>query len=77
MIPEYMTIKEAAEKWGISIRYVNVLCHNGKIPNAKMFGSVWAIPADTQKPIQDRRERTGKYKDWRKKYGKNKIVIEN
>ena len=72
MIPEYMTVREASEKWGVSIRYVNVLCHNGKIPGAQMFGRSWAIPAGTEKPTQDRRVTTGKYKDWRKKYGKTK-----
>lgn len=72
LIPGYMTIKEAAEKWGVSIRYVNSMCHNGKIPDAQMFGNVWAIPADMKKPSQDRRIKSGKYIDWRKKYYKNK-----
>lgn len=74
MIPGYMTIKEASEKWGLSIRYVNVLCHNGKIPNAQKLGTIWAIPIDIEKPIQDRRIKSGEYKDWRKKYGKSKII---
>ncbi len=70
MIPGYMTIKEASEKWGVSIRYVNVLCHNGKLPNAQKLGTIWAIPVDTEKPFQDRRIKSGEYKGWRKKYGK-------
>lgn len=74
MIPGYMTIKEASEQWGISIRYVNVLCHNGKIPLAQKLGTIWAIPADTEKPTQDRRVKTGAYKDWRKKYEKTKKI---
>ena len=67
-----MTIREASEKWGVSIRCINNMCHNGKIPNAQMLGRTWAIPSDTEKPTKDRRETTGAYKDWRKKYGKNK-----
>ena len=74
MIPGYMTIKEASEKWGLSIRYVNLLCHNGKLPNAQKFGTIWAIPEDTEKPTLDRRIKSGEYKDWRKKYGKSKVV---
>ena len=72
LIPGYMTIKEASERWGISIRYVNILCHNGKIPDAQKLGTIWAIPSDTERPIQDKRLKSGKYKDWRKKYMKNK-----
>ncbi len=72
MISGYMTIKEACEKWGLSNRWVNTMCHNGKIEGAQLFGGVWAIPSDTEKPTQDRRMKSGKYKNWRKKYGKNK-----
>ena len=70
-----MTIKEASEKWGFSIRYINTMCHNGKITGAQMFGRAWAIPVETEKPDHDCREKTGAYKGWRKKYGKNKEVI--
>ena len=73
LIPEYMTAKEASSKWGVTTRYVNFLCHNGKIPGAQMFGKSWAIPTGTAKPSQDRRVKSGEYKDWRKKYGKEKI----
>ena len=76
MIPGYMTIKEASEKWGISIRHINTMCHNGKIEGAQIFGSVWAIPDSTEKPTKDGREKTGAYKGWRKKYGKKNKNIE-
>ena len=72
MISGYMTIKEASEKWGLGNRWVNSMCQSGRIPGAQKFGNVWAIPADIEKPSQDRRVKTGEYKDWRKKYGKNK-----
>ena len=32
----YMTVKQAAEKWGISDRRVRILCSEGKI---------WVLPA--------------------------------
>ena len=72
MIPGYMTIKEASEKWGLSIRYINTMCHNGKISGAQLFGRAWAIPSDTERPAEDRRVKSGEYKDWRKKYGVKK-----
>ena len=30
----YITVKQAAEKWGISDRRVRILCFEGKIPGA-------------------------------------------
>lgn len=57
---EYMTIREAAEKWGISIRRVNTLCQDGRLEGAIKFGNSWAIPRDTEKP-KDLRIRSGKY----------------
>ena len=74
MIQGYMTIKEACEKWGLSNRWVNNMCHNGKIPGAQKFGTIWAIPADMEKPTQDKRVKSGKYRDWRKRFPKKKDV---
>ena len=34
----YMTVKEAAEKWGISDRRIRVLCSEGKIAGAFQEG---------------------------------------
>lgn len=51
---DYMTAKEAAEKWEITPRRVQVLCAQGKIPGAFRFGVTWAIPKDAVKP-KDRR----------------------
>ena len=75
LISGYMTIKEASEKWGLSSRWVNDMCHNGKIPEAQKFGTIWAIPADMEKPTQDRRIKSGEYRNWRKRYGKDREDI--
>lgn len=48
------TAKEAAEKWGISLRSVQGYCKNGKIPGAEYFGHNWMIPAEAQKPADGR-----------------------
>ena len=57
---EYMTIKQAAQKWGIGERRINTLCQEGRIEGATKFGKSWAIPADAKKPI-DQRTKTGRY----------------
>ena len=40
----YLSIKEIARKWGISERWVNQYCTDGRIPGAERFGKSWAIP---------------------------------
>ncbi|MFR3919322.1 MAG: hypothetical protein ACLTX1_11465, partial [Hominenteromicrobium sp.] len=57
---KYLSTFEAAEKWGISHRRVNVLCNEGRITGAQRAGSRWIIPADAEKPA-DARIRSGKY----------------
>mgnify|MGYP002626209372 CR=1 FL=1 len=66
MIEGYVTIKEMAEKWGVTRRRVQTLCSEGRIPGATRFGHEWAIPSDTERPT-DGRVITGKYRNWRKK----------
>jgi len=57
---EYMTITEAAKKWGISNRRIQTLCDQDRIPGVSRLGSVWAIPRDAEKPA-DARIKSGKY----------------
>jgi predicted site-specific integrase-resolvase len=52
---EYLSAKEAAEKWNISRRRVQILCEEGRIPGAFKLSNVWAIPKDAEKPA-DRRK---------------------
>ena len=51
---DYITIKEAAEKWGLSVRRVQDICKAGMISGLKKFGHSWAIPVDAEKPIDHR-----------------------
>ncbi len=62
----YITSKQAAKKWGITPRRVQIMCANGLIPGASRFGKVWAIPENVDKPT-DGRVTTGEYKNWRTK----------
>ena len=57
---DYMTVKEAAEKWGITTRRIQLLCVQGRINGATKYASVWAIPKDADKP-KDERIISGKY----------------
>ena len=50
----YISVKEAAAKWGISDRRIRVLCSEGKIPGAFREGRGWKIPIDAEKPADGR-----------------------
>lgn len=50
----YMTVKQAAGKWGISDRRVRILCSEGKIPGVTREGRSWLIPVDARKPKDGR-----------------------
>lgn len=51
---EFMSAREAAEKWGISQRRVAVLCSEKRIKSAQMVGNMWIIPVDEKKPLDAR-----------------------
>lgn len=51
---EFMTASQAAEKWCISQRRVQILCAEGRIPGVFKLGANWAIPADAIKPYDSR-----------------------
>lgn len=54
----YMSVKQAAEKWGISDRRIRVLCSEGKITGAYQEGRGWKIPIDAIKPTDGRYKST-------------------
>ena len=58
---EYMTIKEAAEKWGLSVRRTQTICNEGMVDGVVKFGKAWAIPKEAKRPV-DKRVKSGKYK---------------
>ena len=57
---DYMTIRETAEKWGLSVRRVQEICKLEKAPGIIKFGREWAIPRGAEKP-SDLRITSGKY----------------
>lgn len=47
---EYLSLKQTAEKWGITVRRVQVLCSQDRIPGATKIGSFWVVPKEAEKP---------------------------
>lgn len=45
---DYMTLKEASEKWGISARQINYYCAADRIPGAVKMAILWLIPKDAK-----------------------------
>jgi len=52
---EYLTVKEMAERWGISSRMVTIYCKEGRISGAIKKGNLWLLPEDTERPIDNRK----------------------
>lgn len=57
---DYITAKEAAERWGLSERRVTTLCREERIYGSKKQGRSWMIPEMAEKP-SDNRVKTGNY----------------
>lgn len=51
---EFMTTKEAVEKWNISERRIRQLLQDGRIDGAVKVGNSWNIPIDADKPVDKR-----------------------
>lgn len=47
---EYLSVRETAEKWNLSVRMVQQFCAQGRIPGAQKLGKIWTIPVDAEKP---------------------------
>lgn len=56
---EYITAQEAAEKWNVSLRWVQRLCKGNRIDGAININRVWLIPKEAKKP-KDGRYKTSK-----------------
>lgn len=51
----YMTVQEAAEKWGITPRQVQILCKANRIVGATRMSRIWIIPENAEKPTNDKK----------------------
>ncbi len=50
----YISVREAAIKWGILERRIQKLCEQNRINGVIRFGRSWAIPKGAEKPIDGR-----------------------
>jgi hypothetical protein len=53
---EFITVKEAAEKWNVSTRRVQILCSQDRIKGAYRFGKSWMIPSGAVLPNARRKD---------------------
>ena len=53
---DYITVREAAEKWHLAERTVQQLGRDGRIEGGRKFGGTWAIPAQAARPTDSRRD---------------------
>ena len=51
---DYISVKTASEKWGISERRIQKLCEGNRINGTLKFGRAWMIPKDAKKPADAR-----------------------
>ena len=47
---DWISVRQAADKWGITDRRVQALCKNGQIDGVMRLGRAWLIPKDAPKP---------------------------
>lgn len=55
---EYMTAQEAAEKWNVSLRWVQRLCKENRIEGTMNINRVWLIPITAEKPVDRRKKKS-------------------
>ena len=51
----YISVADAAKKWGVSERSVRNYCAEGRVKGAMLVGKTWMIPAETEKPTRKTR----------------------
>ena len=51
---DYISVKDAAEKFKISERRIQKLCETNRIAGCARISGIWLIPSDAVKPIDER-----------------------
>lgn len=57
---QYITAAQTAQKWELTVRRVQDLCHRHQIHGAVRWGRDWMIPADAHRPQDRRKKQTNK-----------------
>lgn len=59
----YITAQEAAAKWGVTVRQVQILCKESRILGATRLSRIWIIPENAEKPTNGKRAQMKKKDD--------------
>lgn len=51
----FITVQEAAQKWGVTPRQVQILCKEGRVVGAIRMSRIWIIPEGAEKPTGDKK----------------------
>ena len=65
---DYITIKEASEKWGVCTRAITHHVVAGRIPGTLKKGNLWLIPASAPKPEDGRKNNCRRLKKENRPY---------
>ena len=49
----YITAQEAAQKWGVTSRQVQILCKENRVPGASRMSRIWIIPEHSKERKMD------------------------
>lgn len=60
---DFISVQEAAAKWGISQRRIQKLCEENRIPGVVRFSRMWLIPKDAKKPMDGRLKQKAGYEN--------------
>ena len=53
---DFISVRETAEKWDVSERWVQKFCVEDRIPGVQRFGRSWMIPKSAERPNDLRRK---------------------
>jgi len=59
----YITVRDAAEKWGVTPRQVQILCKKNRIEGATRMSRIWIIPENASKPTDNKRKKVSPRED--------------
>ena len=66
-VEDYMSTREASDRWGMSMPSVLRLCNLGRVPGAGKVGHAWIIPKTASRPM-DGRMTTGRWIGHKRRY---------
>lgn len=70
-VDDYMSTREAAEQWGMTMASVLRLCNLGRVAGAGKVGHAWIIPKDAGRPC-DARITTGEWIGYYSRHRRNR-----